>query len=306
MAGITNLPFRKILRAFECGLISTEMVSARALYEDNPRTKELIEIEKDEHPIAVQIFGNKPEVMADAAQKGEDAGADIIDINMGCPMPKIVKNGAGAALMLDPDLVSEIIKKVDANTKLPVTVKIRAGWDSNNINAVEIAQTAQKANAKMVTVHGRTKSQVYKGHADWGIIQKVKNSVDIPVIGNGDIFEPEDASLMLSKTGCDGVMLARGILGNPWLIGRTVKFLKNGTCPPKPSPEEKIEMALYHLNLAVKYRGEKRGVLEMRKHTAWYIKGLPSARKFRTRLNSVNTKEEMTSLLKEFKNKFSH
>lgn len=300
MAGVTDMAYRAICRQFGCGLTYTEMVSAKGMYYKSENTKELLALAPEEKPAAIQIFGSDPDIMAGIAAEIERAGADIIDINMGCPTPKIVKNGDGSALMQKPELVAQIVRKVSEAVTVPVTVKMRKGWDDDCVNAVEIASIAEENGAKAVTVHGRTREQFYTGKADWSIISKVKQAVKIPVIGNGDISSPEDAKAMLEETGCDGVMIGRGAQGNPWIFRRTVEFLSSGELLPEPSYEEKVEMALLHLGKTIELKGEFIGVKEMRKHLAWYLKGMPGAAGIKSEVFKLEKASEVQELLEDY------
>lgn len=298
MAGVTDKAYRILAREAGCSLVCTEMVSDQALLYGNPKTCSLLDITGEEGPVSMQIFGSDPGYMAAAAEIVEGRGAGIIDINMGCPVPKIVKNGEGAALMREPEKAAAIVKAVVDKVKVPVTVKMRKGWDENSVNAVELARLVVEAGAAAVTVHGRTRSQFYAGKADWGIIAAVKRAVNVPVIGNGDICSPQDALAMLQETGCDGVMIGRAALGNPWIFSRTIHYLKTGELLPGPSPAEKAAMALRHLELLVKTKGEKVAVWQMRKHAAWYLKGLRGAARLREQVNRAQTWEELKKILK--------
>ncbi|MCK9218200.1 MAG: tRNA dihydrouridine synthase DusB, partial [Firmicutes bacterium] len=275
MAGISDMAFRLICKEFGCGLVYTEMISAKGLHYKNDNTYKLMQIHQDEKPIAMQIFGNSPEIMAESAVQMKEAGADIIDINMGCPTPKIVNNGDGCALMKDVDLAGKIIESVVKAVTIPVTIKIRKGWDDESINAVDLAQIAEEKGAKAVTIHGRTRQQFYSGKADWDIIKKVKNAINIPVIGNGDIFVPETAKKIFKDTNCDGIMVGRGAHGNPWIFKRISTYLSTGEMLPKPIIEERINMVIRHMNKMIELKGEYNGIKEMRKHIIWYLKGLP-------------------------------
>ena len=298
MAGITDKAYRILAKEAGCGLVCTEMVSDQALLYGNPKTCLILNITGEVRPLCVQIFGSDPGYMADAAEIVESRGADIIDINMGCPTPKIVKNGEGSALMQNTGKAVEIVRAVTRRIKVPVTVKMRKGWDENSVNAVEVAKLVVDAGAAAVTVHGRTRSQFYSGRADWGIIEAVKRGVSVPVIGNGDIWDPVDAERMLAVTGCDAVMIARGALGNPWLFARTAHYLRTGEKLPGPGPEERVDMALRHFDLLIKFKGEAVAVREMRKHAAWYIKGLAGAARLRDRINLCRSTEEMRHVLR--------
>lgn len=298
MAGVSDYPYRQIAREMGCELVYTEMVSSKGLIYGNSKTAELIDFSPGEEGlIAVQIFGEEPDDMTRAAEMiVEKYSPHILDINMGCPTPKIVKTGAGAALMREPERAKRVIEAVVNAVALPVTVKIRKGWDKDSINAVEIAIMAEKLGVKAVAIHGRTREDFYRGAADWEIIKRVKESIKIPVIGNGDIFTPEDASKMMTETNCDGVMIGRGAQGNPWLLKRTSRFIKTGEILPEPSYEERLEMSLYHLKLAVEYYGEERGIPLMRKHLSWYLKGMPNSTHLKEqffRLKSYNSVREI-------------
>lgn len=302
MAGITDIAFRRICKSFGCGLVYTEMVSAKGMYYKSENTAVLTQIDEEERPVAVQIFGSNPDIMAYAAKQLEKDGADIIDINMGCPTPKIVNNGDGCALMKKPDLVGKIIAAVVQGVKIPVTVKIRKGWDEGNANAIEIASIAQENGAKAITVHGRTREQFYSGKADWEIIRKVKKEVTIPVIGNGDIFTPQDAKNMMEETGCDGVMIGRGAQGNPWIFERTIEYLKSGAILPEPSVKEKVNMILEHMDKLIELKGEYVGIKEMRKHIVWYLKGLPNSSRLKNQVFNITQRGKIEKLLREYMN----
>lgn len=297
MAGVTDLAFRKICMAFDCGLLVTEMVSSKAMHYNDKKTAKLLELDPAEIA-AIQIFGSEPEIMAEAAETLNTHSNKILDINMGCPAPKIVKNGDGSALMKNPKLAGEIIKAVVDRSIKPVTVKIRKGWDSTCINAVEIALIAEANGASAVVVHGRTRDQFYSGTADYNIIKEVKNALVIPVIGNGDVFGIEDAVRMKEETACDGIMIARGAQGNPWLLREVARYLKTGEIIDKPSFEEKIEVALKHFDLLIQIKGDHIGLLEMRKHASWYIKGMQGASKIKTEINRSKDIEEVKKLLR--------
>ena len=301
MAGITDRPFRTLCHEMGSGLVYSEMVSAKGIYYNNENTKQLLDIGEEEMPAALQLFGSEPEIMGAMGKKIEGINAGIIDINMGCPVPKVVKNGEGSALMKTPELAGRIIKALVEMQKKPVTIKIRKGFDDTCINAVEMAQIAEENGASAVAVHGRTREQYYSGKADWDIIKKVKKAVSIPVIGNGDIFKPQDAADMLEYTGCDAVMIARGAQGNPWIFKRTIAYLENGILLDEPTPQEKVSMALRHARMLIDYKGEFVGVRQMRAHMAWYIKGVQGASVIRDKINHCESYEEMAELLEHVK-----
>ena len=296
MAGVTDLPYRLILKDMGAGLVTTEMVSAKAILYKNKNNAVILRTEEAERPVAVQLFGADPMIMAAMAERISEPFA-IIDINMGCPVPKIVNNGEGSALMKDPDQAYKVLEMMARVLKKPVTVKFRKGFDDDHINAVEFAKMAESAGVAAITLHARTRQQMYSGKADWDMIRRVKEAVKIPVIGNGDIFEPEDAARMIDETGCDGVALARGIKGNPWLVKRTAALLATGDAGPEPSVEEKKAMILRHTELMIKYKGEHMGILEMRKHLAWYTQGLPGSAKLRGLMNEMSTEDELKRLV---------
>lgn len=297
MAGVTDLPFRLLVKEMGCGLVYTEMISAQGLVYGNIRTREMLRVDPRERPLAVQLFGSSPDTLARAAVLAVQAGADIIDLNMGCPTPKIVKNGEGAALMRQPALAYEIMCRVAAAVPVPVTVKMRKGWDDSEVNAVALARLAQRAGLKAVAVHGRTRAQFYSGVADWESIARVKDSVTIPVLGNGDVQSPEDAQRMLTLTGCDGIMIGRGVQGNPWLFHAVAHYLATGAVPSPPTRRERLIMLLRHLDLLVAYKGEYIGCQEMRRHAAWYVRGLPGAAQLRQRLNQAARRQDFLALL---------
>ena len=300
MAGLTDLPFRLMCEKFKPGLVCTEMVSAKALFYGDEKTKKLLKIEGEKRPVAVQIFGSDIESMKYAANYVSDF-ADIVDINMGCPAPKIVKNGDGSKLLLDLKLAEEIISEVVKSSKVPVTVKFRKGWNNENIVACDLAQIAEKSGASAITIHGRTRQEFYSGNADWEIIKKVKNSVNIPVIGNGDVKSPEDAKKMFEQTGGDGIMIGRGTLGKPWIFKQVADYLTNGVYDTNfPDLNSKLDIMLEHLELEVKEKGEDVGVKEMRKHFAYYVKNLRQASSIREQINRLYTKKEVRDCLIEY------
>ena len=296
MAGVTDLPFRLLLKEQGAGLVCSEMVSAKAIYYNNKNTEPLMMVDEKERPFSLQLFGSDPELMAEMVRKIEDRPFDIIDINMGCPVPKVVNNGEGSALMKQPLLAGKIIEAMAKATEKPVTVKIRKGFDDEHVNAVEMAHIAEESGAAAVAVHGRTREQYYHGKADWDIIRQVKEAVNIPVIGNGDINSSEAAKEIQKQTGCDGIMVARGLQGNPWLIGQILY----GT--PKPSIEEIVEMILRHARMQVEFSGEYLGIHQMRKHVAWYTTGYPGSSKLRGMVNQVESMEELEQLLETYIN----
>ena len=297
MAGVTDLPFRLLCKEMGCGLVYSEMVSAKGILYDNKNTTELLEIDPKERPVAVQLFGSDPEILGAMAKKIEPYPIDIIDVNMGCPAPKIVKNGEGSCLMKTPELVGRIVKSLVESQSKPVTIKFRKGFDDDHVNAVEIAKIAEANGASAVAVHGRTREQYYSGKADWDIIKQVKEAVNIPVIGNGDIFTPQDAKNLLEHTGCDAIMVGRGAQGNPWIFKRILHYLSTGELLPEPTAEERVEKALRHSQMLIDYKGEYIGVREMRKHMAWYMKGLPGAAELRGKLNYAENMAELEALL---------
>lgn len=300
MAGITDRPFRIVCEEFGPGLVCTEMVSAKGLMYDDKKTEQLLNMKGENHPISAQIFGSDVEAMGYAA-KYVSKIADIIDINMGCPAPKVVKNGDGSKLLLDLNLVGQIVETVTKNSSVPVTVKIRKGWDKDNIVAVEAARVIEKAGASAITIHGRTRSEFYSGNADWNIIKEVKKAVNIPVIGNGDIKCKKDAIKMLETTGVDGIMIGRGALGNPWIF-RDIINETNNIAENNISNEERLRVILKHLDLEIQDKGEITGIREMRKHISWYIKNTKNASKFRDYVNKIEERQELEKALKEYFN----
>lgn len=301
MSGVSDKVFRLLAEEAGCGLVCSEMISVNALAYDSEKTKSMFDLKGEKGPTSVQIFGSDPDKMAVAAVNVCTEGADIVDINMGCPAPKVVKNLEGCALMTNLPLAAGIIKQVVKAVNVPVTVKMRKGWDGSSVNAPELARIAEAEGAAAITIHGRTRGQFYSGKADWDIITEVKKAVAIPVIGNGDILRPEDALAMLTQTGCDGVMIGRGAMGNPWLLQRTVELLWNGTLPVEPDFLEKIETALRHLQMVEFYKGERRAVREMRKHIAWYLKGLKDSCKVREAVNKAVEVNQLVQILSEYR-----
>ena len=299
MAGVTDLPFRIIVEKFNPGLVCTEMVSSKALFYGDEKTKQLLKCDGEKRPISMQIFGSDPETMG-FATKYVSKLADIVDINMGCPAPKVVKNGDGSKLLLNLNKVEEIVKAVVANSKVPVTLKYRKGWDNNNIVACEVAKIAEKNGISAITIHGRTRDEFYSGRADLDIIKKVKESVNIPVIGNGDIIDEESAKNMFEYTGVDGIMIGRGTMGNPWIFEQIQHYLETGEKLHSPTNQEKYEILKEHIELDIRYKGEAVALNEMRKHIAWYTKNMPNSSTFRNYINKIETKEELISTIKNF------
>ena len=302
MAGVTDIAFREVCRNLGAAYTCTEMVSAKALIYNDIKTKSLLQIEESEHPCAAQIFGSEPEIMGDAAAIAREiSGADVIDINMGCPVGKIAGNGDGSALMRDPEKAKRIIEAVVKSAGVPVTVKFRKGWDKGNINAVEFGKMCEEAGAAAITVHGRTRTQMYSGVADWDIIRDVKKAVSIPVFANGDVFEPEDAPRILRYTGCDGAMIGRGSFGNPWLFSRANALLKGDALPELPPLSERIDIAVSQFEIAAKLKGEKIACLEARKHFAWYLHGVSHSSYYKTQAVQVETLEDIYKLAAHIK-----
>ena len=300
MAGVTDLPFRLLCKEQGAGLLCMEMVSAKGIYYNNKNTEQLLAIDEREHPVSLQLFGSDPEIMSEMAKKIEERPFDILDINMGCPVPKVVNNGDGSALMKNPVLAGKIIEKTARAIKKPVMVKIRKGFDDAHINAVEMAKVAEASGAAAIAVHGRTREQYYSGRADWDIIRQVKEAVKIPVIGNGDILTPEDAIRMEEQTGCDGFMIARGAQGNPWIFAQILHYFKTGEHLPKPTAEEMVQMMLRHAKMQLAFKGDYTGIREIRKHAAWYTAGYPNAARLRSAINEVESYEQLEELFGRF------
>jgi nifR3 family TIM-barrel protein len=297
MAGVTDLPFRLLCKEQGAGLLCMEMVSAKAILYKNKNTEALLTIEPAERPVSLQLFGSDPDIMAEIAKQIEERPFDILDINMGCPVPKIVNNGEGSALMKNPKLAGEIIRKTANAIQKPVTVKIRKGFDDDHVNAVEMAKIAEASGAAAVAVHGRTREQFYSGKADWDIIRQVKEAVSIPVIGNGDLRTAEDVIAMQEQTGCDGFMIARGAQGNPWIFRQILHYFETGEPLARPDVKEVAEMILRHARMMLAYKGEYTGMREIRKHAAWYTAGYPNSAQFRARINEVESYAELEKLL---------
>ncbi len=300
MAGVTDLPFRLLCKEQGAGLLCMEMISAKALLYKNKNTKALLEIHPEEYPVSLQLFGSDADIMSEIAKEIEHLPFQILDINMGCPVPKVVKNGEGSALMNHPEQVYEIVSKTAKAIKKPVTVKIRKGFNDESVNAVEIARIIEEAGGAAVAVHGRTREQYYSGKADWEIIRQVKEAVSIPVIGNGDVISGESALKMRQTTGCDGVMIGRGAQGNPWIFAELLEYDKTGVMPKRPAPEVIRETMLRHARLLMEYKNDYIGIREMRKHVAWYTKGMKDSAKLREEINHVETYHELEQLLQLF------
>lgn len=291
MAGVSDIAYRLLAKEHKADLVCTEMVSAMGIKYKNERTNELLRMEEVEHPVSMQIFGSDPEAIALGAKAVEEAGADIVDINMGCPVKKVVSSGDGSALMKNPDLAARVAEGAVKAVKVPVTVKMRLGWDADSINVIDFAKRIESTGVAAIAVHGRTKEQMYSGQADWSYIKRVKESVSIPVIGNGDIVEPEDAKRMMDETNCDAVMIGRGAQGNPWIFERIHHYLRTGELLPGPSYMERIDMLWKHFRLLCHYKGMALGVKEIRTHAGWYLKGLPESAYWRNRINTIHTAE---------------
>ncbi|MFA9463325.1 MAG: tRNA dihydrouridine synthase DusB [Velocimicrobium sp.] len=303
MAGVTDLPFRMLCKEQGVDLIYTEMVSAKGIFYNNKNTAPLLSIDEKERPVSLQLFGSDPKIMSEMAKRIEERNFDILDINMGCPVPKVTNNGEGSALMKNPKLVGEIVRAVSTAIDKPVSVKIRKGFGMDDHNAVEIAKIIEENGGAAIAVHGRTREQYYHGRADWSIIREVKEAVSIPVIGNGDIFTPQDAKQMIQETGCDGIMIARGAQGNPWIFQEVKAYLEQGVMLSKPRIEEVVSMILRHARLQIEFKGTYIGIREMRKHVAWYTAGYPASSKLRNMVNEVEDYEGLLHLLESYREK---
>lgn len=301
MAGVTDLPFRLLCKEQGADLIYTEMVSAKGILHNNKNTDSLLEVKEEERPVSLQLFGADPKILSEMAKKIENRNFDILDINMGCPVPKVVNNGEGSALMRNPKLIGEIVNKVSRAISKPLTIKIRKGFTENEVNAVEVAKIIEANGASGIAVHGRTREQYYSGKADWDIIRQVKEAVSIPVIGNGDISTPEDAIAMMNDTGCDALMIGRGVRGNPWLFHQIKAYMETGVLEDKPTVDQVIDMIMRHAELQIEFKGEFIGIREMRKHVAWYTTGYPKSSKLRNRVNEIETMDQLYKLMEEYK-----
>lgn len=301
MAGVTDLPYRMLCKEMGCELLYTEMVSAKAIYYKNKNTKPLLEVNEKEHPIALQLFGSDPKLMAEMAKQLEQGPYDIFDVNMGCPVPKVVNNGEGSALMKNPKLAGEILSELVKAVQKPVTVKFRKGFTEQIGDAVEFAKVAEQSGVSAIAVHGRTREQYYSGKADWDVIRRVKEAVSIPVIGNGDIVTAVDAKRMLDETGCDGIMIARAARGNPWIFREITEYLEKGTIPKRPSWEEVVQMILRHGRMQMEFSGEYMGIRQMRKHVAWYTAGMPHSAAIRRASNEVESLDQLEAILRNEK-----
>lgn len=301
MAGVSDIAYRLLAKEHKASLVCTEMVSAMGIKYKNERTHELLRMEDVEHPVSMQIFGSDPTAIGIGAKVVEEAGADIVDINMGCPVKKVVSSGDGSALMKEPDLAARVAEAAVKSVSVPVTVKMRIGWDADSINVVEFAKRIASTGVSAIAVHGRTKEQMYSGHADWSYIKAVKEAVSIPVIGNGDIVEPEDGKRMMEETGCDAVMIGRGAQGNPWIFERTDHYLRTGELLSPPTDIERLDMLLKHFRLLCHYKGDTLGVKEIRTHAGWYMKGLPESAYWRNRVNTIHTPKSFESELERYR-----
>jgi nifR3 family TIM-barrel protein len=300
MAGVTDLPFRLLCKEQGVDLVYTEMVSAKGVQYNNKNTEQLLQIADEERPAALQLFGADPDILRDTARRLEHRNFDILDINMGCPVPKVVNNGEGSALMKNPKLIGEIVRKVSTDYSKPVTVKIRKGFHEDSINAVEVAKIAEENGAAAIAVHARTREQYYSGKADWEVIRQVKEAVSVPVIGSGDVFSPQDAKAMIEQTGCDAIMMARGTRGNPWFFAQIKAYLNKGVLLPKPNFDEVRAMILRHAVMLADYKGETIAIREMRKHVAWYTTGYPGSAKLRNHVNEIETMDDLKKLLEKY------